>query len=172
MKAYEYIPNGEVYDKVSKRWTADLPSDAHLLLYLFCALLEHPQWMLHVDPTSYPSTQSGNNSLFVASLPHKERYPEKYIAIISGAPSILQAGATVLAVSKTSPPIFALYWDKKLQFSFQVWSRICSRLILDIQNFSSLLFASVLGGFRLTRALTFYRDDLHCGMRFCFCAIA
>ncbi|BBM97638.1 hypothetical protein MPTK1_1g07190 [Marchantia polymorpha subsp. ruderalis] len=130
VKAYEYIPNGEVYDKVSKRWTADLPSDAHLLLYLFCALLEHPQWMLHVDPTSYPSTQSGNNSLFVASLPHKERYPEKYIAIISGAPSILQAGATVLAVSKTSPPIFALYWDKKLQFSFQGRSALWDAILL------------------------------------------
>lgn len=122
MKAYEFWLYGEVYDKTSRRWTPELPSDAHLLLYLFCSLLEHPQWMLHVDPGSYPSTQSSNNSLFIASLPHKERYPEKYIAIISGAPPVLHAGATVLAIGKSSPPVFALYWDKKLQYSFQVCS--------------------------------------------------
>ncbi|KAL2653617.1 hypothetical protein R1flu_021745 [Riccia fluitans] len=130
VKAYEYSPKGEVYDKLSRKWTTDLPSDAHLLLYLFCALLEHPQWMLHLDPTSYPSTQSGNNSLFVASLPHKERYPEKYIAIISAAPSLLHAGATILAISKTTPPVFALYWDKKLQFSFQGRSALWDAILL------------------------------------------
>ncbi|KAL3685531.1 hypothetical protein R1sor_003553 [Riccia sorocarpa] len=130
VKAYEYNPNGEVYDKFSRRWTADLPSDAHLLLYLFCALLEHPQWMLHVDPTSYPSTQSGNNSLFVGSLPHKERFPEKYIAIISTAPSVLHSGASILAISKTNPPVLALYWDKKLQFSFQGRSALWDAVLL------------------------------------------
>ncbi|CAM6112603.1 unnamed protein product [Calypogeia fissa] len=130
VKAYEFWLNGEVYDKMSKRWISDLPSDAHLLLYLFCALLEHPQWMLHVDPTSYPSTQSSNNSLFIASLPQKERYPEKYIAIISGAPPVLHAGATVLAIGKQSPPVFALYWDKKLQYSFQGRSALWDAILL------------------------------------------
>lgn len=119
VKKYEYLATGELYDKIAKRWTLELPSDSHLLVYLFCALLEYPNWMLHVDPASYPSTQSGNNPLFVAGLPHKERFPEKYVAILSTTPAVLHPGACVLSVGKQSPPVFALYWDKKLQFSLQ-----------------------------------------------------
>lgn len=93
-----------------------MPSDPHLMLYLFCALLEHPQWMLHVDP----STQWGLNPLYVAATPHKERIPEKYVAVLPHAPGYLHAGACVLCIGKQRPPVFALYWDRKLQFSFQV----------------------------------------------------
>ena len=57
---------------------------------------------------------------FVANLPNKERCPEKYVAVLSSAPSFLHSGACILAVGKQNPPIFALYWDKKLQFSLQV----------------------------------------------------
>lgn len=135
VKKYEFEGRGEFYDKVNKRWTLELPTDSHLLLYLFCALLEHPQWMLHVEPTSYPSTQSSNNPLFVSILPPKERFPEKYVAVLSSAPTILHPGACVLAVGKQSPPVFALYWDKKLQFSLQgrtaLWDAIlifCHRI--------------------------------------------
>ncbi|XP_068662540.1 uncharacterized protein [Aristolochia californica] len=117
LKNYEYLGNGEVYDKKNKKWTLELPTDSHLLLYLFCAFLEHPKWMLHVDSTSYASAQSSKNPLFLGILPPKERFPEKYVAIISGVPSILHPGACVLAIGKQSLPVFALYWDKKLQFS-------------------------------------------------------
>ncbi|CAI9105150.1 OLC1v1004013C2 [Oldenlandia corymbosa var. corymbosa] len=119
VKNYEYLGSGEVYDKVHKKWTLELPSDSHLLLYLFCAFLEHPSWMLHVDPTSHAGTQSSKNPLFLGVLPPKERFPEKYVAVVSGVPSVLHPGASVLAVGKKSPPIFALYWDKKPQFSLQ-----------------------------------------------------
>nr|GMD71223.1 transmembrane protein 209 isoform X2 [Ipomoea batatas] len=52
-------------------------------------------------------------------LPPKERFPEKYVAVVSGVPSVLHPGACVLAVGKQSPPVFALFWDKKPQFSLQ-----------------------------------------------------
>ncbi|KAH7314715.1 hypothetical protein KP509_21G017500 [Ceratopteris richardii] len=119
VKKYEYLATGELYDKIAKRWTLELPTDSHLLLYLFGALLEHPKWMLHIDQTSQPSIQSANNPLFVVHLPNKERCPEKHVAILSSAPPFLHAGACVLAVGKQSPPVFALYWEKKLQFALQ-----------------------------------------------------
>lgn len=119
LKNYEYLGSGEVYDKKNKKWTLELPTDSHLLLYLFCAFLEHPKWMLHVDPTSYAGAQSIKNPLFLGVLPPKERFPEKYFAVISSVPSALHPGASVLVVGRQSPPIFALYWDKKLQFSLQ-----------------------------------------------------
>ncbi|KAJ1424316.1 Cytochrome B561-related [Sesbania bispinosa] len=120
LKNYEYLGSGEVYDKKNKKWTLELPSDSHLLLYLFCAFLEHPKWMLHVDAMSYAGAQSSKNPLFLGILPPKERFPEKYIAVVSSVPSVLHPGACILVVGKQGPPIFALYWDKKLQFSLQV----------------------------------------------------
>lgn len=126
LKNYEYLGSGEVYDKKNKKWTLELPTDSHLLLYLFCAFLEHPKWMLHVDPSSYAGAQSSKNPLFLGVLPPKERFPEKYIAVISGVTSTLHPGACVLVAGKQSSPIFAMYWDKKLMFSLQVrslWDR-------------------------------------------------
>ncbi|KAL6649731.1 hypothetical protein ACP70R_013955 [Stipagrostis hirtigluma subsp. patula] len=119
LKNYDYVGHGNGYAKSEKKYTSELPTDSHLLLYLFAAFLEHPKWMLHVDPTSYSGAQSSKNPLFLGVLPPKERFPEKYIALISGVPAIVHPGALILAVSKHSPPIFALYWDKKLQFSLQ-----------------------------------------------------
>lgn len=120
MKNYEYLGSGEAYDKVNKKWILELPSDSHLLLYLFCAFLEHPKWMLHVDPASYSGAQSSKNPLYLGVLPPKERFPEKYVAVISTVPSTIHPGACVLVVGKQSPPIFALYWEKNPQFSLQV----------------------------------------------------
>ncbi|XP_023751503.1 uncharacterized protein LOC111899861 [Lactuca sativa] len=116
VKNYEYITNGEKFNK--KKWS-EVPSDSHLLLYLFCAFLEHPKWMLHVDPTSHVGSQSSRNPLFIGVLPSKERFPEKYLGVICGVPSVLHPGGCVLAFDKKSPPIFALYWDKKPQLSFE-----------------------------------------------------
>lgn len=115
VKNFEYISNR---DKLNKKWN-EVPTDSHLLLYLFCAFLEHPKWMLHIDSTSHASAQSSKNPLFLGVLPPKERFPEKYLGVISGVPSVLHPGACLLAVGKQSPPIFALYWDKKPQFSFE-----------------------------------------------------
>lgn len=120
VKNYDYMGSGGGFGKGDKKWTSELPTDSHLLLYLLCAFLEHPKWMLHVDPTSYSGAQSSKNPLFLGLLPPVERFPEKYVAVISGVPSVLHPGACILAVGKQSPPIFALYWDKKLQFSLQV----------------------------------------------------
>ncbi|KAJ6670458.1 hypothetical protein OIU85_014346 [Salix viminalis] len=135
LKNYEYLGSGEVYDKKNKKCTLALPDDSHLLLYLFCAFLEHPKWMLHVDPPSNAGAQSSKNPLFLGVLPPRERFPEKYISVISNAPSMLHQGALVLAVGKQSPTVFALYWDQKLQFSLQgrtaLWdsiSLLCHRI--------------------------------------------
>ncbi|PON35303.1 Cytochrome B561-related [Parasponia andersonii] len=130
LKNYEYLGTGEVYDKKNKKWTLELPTDSHLLLYLFCAFLEHPKWMLHLDPTSYAGVQSSKNPLLLGVLPPKERFPEKYIAVLSGVPSVLHPGACILAVGKQSPPIFALYWDKKLQFSLQGRTALWDSILL------------------------------------------
>lgn len=135
LKNYEYPGSGEVYDKKNKKRTLGLPDDSHLLLYLFCAFLEHPKWMLHVDPASSAGAQSSKNPLFLGVLPPRERFPEKYISVMSSAPSMLHPGALVLAVGKQSPTVFALYWDQKLQFSLQgrtaLWdsiSLLCHRI--------------------------------------------
>lgn len=80
--------------------------------------------MLHVDPTSHAGVQSSKNPLFLGVLPPKERFPEKYISVLSSVPSTIHPGACVMVVGKQSPPIFALYWDKKLQFSLQVGNAI------------------------------------------------
>ncbi|KAA8544015.1 hypothetical protein F0562_021808 [Nyssa sinensis] len=130
LKNYEYLGSGEVYDKVNKKWTLELPTDSHLLLYLLCAFLEHPKWMLHVDSTSYAGAQSSKNPLFLGVLPPKERFPEKYLAVISGVPSVLHPGACILAVGRQSPPIFASYWDKKPQFSLQGRSALWDSILL------------------------------------------
>ncbi|XP_022875078.1 transmembrane protein 209 isoform X2 [Olea europaea var. sylvestris] len=130
LKNYEYLGSGEVYDKLNKKWTFELPSDSCLLLYLFCAFLEYPNWMLHVDPTAYAGAQSSKNPLFLGILPPKERYPEKYIAIVSGVPSVLHPGACTLSVGKQSPPVFALYWDKKPQFSLQGRTALWDSILL------------------------------------------
>nr|XP_043631363.1 transmembrane protein 209 [Erigeron canadensis] len=115
VKNYEYTTNRDI---LNKKWT-EVPTDSHLLLYLFCAFLEHPKWTLHVDATCHAGVQSSKNPLFLGVLPPKERFPEKYLAVISGVPSVLHPGACLLAVGKQSPPVFALYWDKKPQFSFE-----------------------------------------------------
>ncbi|KAK2643306.1 hypothetical protein Ddye_025069 [Dipteronia dyeriana] len=131
LKNYEYLGSGEVYDKKNKKWTLELPTDSHLLLYLFCAFLEHPKWMLHVDPTSYAGAQSSKNPLLLGVLPPKESFPEKYIAITSSIPSTHHPGASVLVVGRQSPPIFALYWDKKLQFSLQGRTALWDSILLQ-----------------------------------------
>ncbi|XP_043702477.1 transmembrane protein 209 [Telopea speciosissima] len=130
LKNYEYLGSGEVYDKVNKKWTLELPTDSHLLLYLFCAFLEHPKWMLHVDPT--PDTSSQTRPLFLGLLPPKERFPEseKFLAVISSVPSVLHPGACILFVGKQSPPIFAVYWEKKLQFSLQGRTALWDAILL------------------------------------------
>ncbi|XP_062082026.1 uncharacterized protein LOC133788525 [Humulus lupulus] len=130
LKNYEYLGNGEVYDKKNKKWTPELPTDSHLLLYLFCAFLEHPKWMLHVDPSSYAGVQSSKNPLLLGVLPPKESFPEKYIAVVPGVPSVLHPGACILVVGRQSPPTFALYWDKKLQFSLQGRTALWDSILL------------------------------------------
>ncbi|KAJ4845158.1 hypothetical protein Tsubulata_040331 [Turnera subulata] len=134
LRNFEYQGSGQVYDKRNKNWTAELPTDSHLLLYLFCAFLEHPKWMLHVDPSSYAGAQSSKNPLFLGVLPPKERFPEKYISVISGVPATLHPGASILVVGKQSPPIFALYWDKKLQFSLQGRTALWDSILLLCQR--------------------------------------
>ncbi|KAF7823428.1 transmembrane protein 209 [Senna tora] len=134
LKNYEYLGSGEVYDTKNKKWTPELPSDSHLLLYLFCAFLEHPKWMLHVDATSHAGAQSSKNPLFLGILPPKDRFPEKYIAVVSTVPSVLHPGACILVVGRKSPPIFALYWDKKLQFSLQGRTALWDSILLLCQK--------------------------------------
>ncbi|GAB2215172.1 hypothetical protein Drorol1_Dr00019551 [Drosera rotundifolia] len=142
LRNYEHKWSPETYDKLKKKYILELPDDSHLLLYLFCAFLEHPRWMLYVDPPSHSGTQSSKNPLFLGALPPKDRFPEKYIAVISGVPSILHPGACILAVGRESPPIFALYWDKKPQFSLQgrtaLWDSIlilCHRINVEYGGF-------------------------------------
>ncbi|KAK4356412.1 hypothetical protein RND71_025383 [Anisodus tanguticus] len=130
LRNYDYLGSVEGYKKGNQKWNLDLPTDSHLLLYLFCAFLEHPKWMLHVDPTAYAGTQSSKNPLFLGVLPPKERFPEKYVAVVSGVPSVLHPGACILAVGKQSPPVFALYWDKKPQFSLQASFFLSQRCLL------------------------------------------
>lgn len=130
LKNYEYLGSGEVYDKKNKKWTVELPTDSHLLLYLFCAFLEHPKWMLHGDSTSHAGARSSKNPLFLGVLPQKESIPDKYIAVVSGVPSALHPGCCVLVVGRKSPPIFALYVDKKLQFSLQGMTALWDSILL------------------------------------------
>lgn len=130
LRNYDYLGSVEGYGKGNKKWNPELPTDSHLLLYLFCAFLEHPKWMLHVDPTTYAGIQSSKNPLFLGVLPPKERFPEKYVAVVSGVPSVLHPGACILAVGKQNPPVFALYWDKMPQFSLQGRTALWDSILL------------------------------------------
>ncbi|XP_055835512.1 uncharacterized protein LOC129904005 isoform X2 [Solanum dulcamara] len=130
LRNYDYLGSVEGYGKGNKKWNPELPTDSHLLVYLFCAFLEHPKWMLHVDPTAYAGTQSSKNPLFLGVLPSKERFPEKYVAVVSGVPSLLHPGACILAVGKQNPPVFALYWDKMPQFSLQGRTALWDSILL------------------------------------------
>lgn len=130
LKNYEYVQCEDASDKVKSKWILELPSDSHLLLYLFCAFLEYPNWMLRVDPSAYSGAQSSKNPLFLGILPPKERFPEKYVAVVSFVPSILHPGACMLVVGKQNPPIFALYWDKKLQFCLQGRTALWDSILL------------------------------------------
>ncbi|KAL5210333.1 hypothetical protein ABZP36_005956 [Zizania latifolia] len=122
LKNYDYTGHGDGHAKLEKKWTSELPTDSYFLLCLFAAFLEHPKWILHVDPTSYSGAQSSKNPLFLGVLPPKERFPEKYVALISGVPAVIHPGALILAVGKQNPPIFDLFWDKKLQTA--LWDAI------------------------------------------------
>ncbi|XP_004309872.1 PREDICTED: transmembrane protein 209 [Fragaria vesca subsp. vesca] len=130
LKNYEYLGSGEVYDKKNKKWTVELPTDSHLLLYLFCAFLEYPKWMLHGDSISHAGARSSKNPLFLGLLPQKESIPEKYIAVVSGVPSALHPGGCVLIVGRKSPPVFAMYLDKKLLFSIQGMTALWDSILL------------------------------------------
>ncbi|KAK6776577.1 hypothetical protein RDI58_027578 [Solanum bulbocastanum] len=130
LRNYDYLGSVEGFGKGNKKWNPELPTDSHLLLYLFCAFLEHPKWMLHVDPTTYAGIQSSKNPLFLGVLPPKERFPEKYVAVVSGVPSVLHPGACILAVGKQNPPVFALYWDKMPQFSLQGRTALWDSILL------------------------------------------
>ncbi|XP_010458007.1 PREDICTED: uncharacterized protein LOC104739377 [Camelina sativa] len=129
VKNYGYNGRADTRER-NKKWSLDPPTDSHLLLYLFCAFLEHPKWMLHLDPSSYTGTQASKNPLFLGVLPPKERFPEKYIAVVAGVPSTLHPGACILAVDKQSPPTFALYWDKKVQFTLQGRTALWDSMLL------------------------------------------
>ncbi|GJN31132.1 hypothetical protein PR202_gb19491 [Eleusine coracana subsp. coracana] len=131
LRNYDYMGHGNGFGKSEKKWISELPTDSHLLLYLFAAFLEHPKWMLHVDPISYSGAQSSKNPLFLGVLPPKERFPEKYVALISGVPAIIHPGALILAVGKQNPPNFcSIYWDKKLQFSLQGRTALWDAILL------------------------------------------
>ncbi|KAH9606678.1 hypothetical protein KSS87_014887 [Heliosperma pusillum] len=142
LKNYEYMRREEASSKLKKKWTLELPTDSHFLLYLFCAFLEYPKWLLHVDPASYSGAHSSKNPLFLGVLPPKERFPEKYIAVISAVPSVIHPGATVLVIEKRSPPAFVMYWDKKPHFCLQgrtaLWDSIlvlCYRIKMGYGGF-------------------------------------
>ncbi|XP_074270038.1 uncharacterized protein LOC141593013 [Silene latifolia] len=142
LKNYEYMRKEEASSKLKKKWTLELPTDSHLLLYLFCAFLEYPKWMLHVDPAAYSGAHSSKNPLFLGVLPPKERFPEKYIAVISAVPSVIHPGATVLVIERRSPPSFVMYWEKKPHFCLQgrtaLWDSIlvlCHRIKMGYGGF-------------------------------------
>ncbi|KAG5578112.1 hypothetical protein H5410_058246 [Solanum commersonii] len=120
LRNYDYLGSVEGYGKGNKKWNPELPTDSHLLLYLFCAFLEHPKWMLHVDPTAYAGIQSSKNPLFLGVLPPKERFPEKYVAVVSGVPSVLHPGACILAVGKQNPPGRTALWDSILLLCYKI----------------------------------------------------
>ncbi|PKA67089.1 hypothetical protein AXF42_Ash004580 [Apostasia shenzhenica] len=145
LKNFDYIRNGNDHEKSDKKWPSDVPTDSHLLLYLFSAFLEHPKWMLHVDPASYSGAHASKNPLFLGVLPPKDRFPEKYVAIISGVPSIIHPGACILSVGKQNSPIFALYWDKKLQFCLQGRTAIWDAILLFLHRIKTSYGAVVRG---------------------------
>ncbi|KAF3331734.1 transmembrane protein 209 [Carex littledalei] len=148
LKKYDYMGKGYSSDKAGKKWTGDLPSDSHLLLYLFAAFMEHPGWMLHVDTQWFSGSESSENPLFLGVLPPKERFPEKYVAIILGVPSVIHPGALILSVGKQSTPTFSLYWNKKLQFSLQGRTAFWDAILLFCHKINED-FGSVVRGVQL-----------------------
>ena len=98
-------------------WNAEiLPTDSHLLFYLFAVYLDAPDWNFHVQPQKSAVGPSG--PLFIGELP--ARCPNKFVAILSGMQRMIPertsstAGGLVLAGSRLLPPHFTLGLGREL----------------------------------------------------------
>ncbi|GAQ92300.1 hypothetical protein KFL_009710020 [Klebsormidium nitens] len=123
VRRFDWSGGGDVIPG-QQPWTAaaNLPSDAHLLFYLFTAFLEFPGWSLHQEPLTGPGHQGG--FFFMGDIP--SRHPEQFVAILQPPLSaelrafVRQPKATVVLVGKQSPaPVFYLLWGGKFQFVLQ-----------------------------------------------------
>ncbi|CAL5218925.1 g671 [Coccomyxa viridis] len=77
-----------------KPWSAELPTDTALLLFLFSAFLAAPKWEFPIQ--DIPSQQSGasDGALYLGSLP--SRPPAAYTAILPFRPNSMPKGANAV----------------------------------------------------------------------------
>lgn len=123
-----------------RSWPVDLPTDSHLLAYLFCVYLAHPGWCftrsLHQtvqtpSPSSSACTPLSSpappplgplfvGSVLPASLASSLAPSRKLLAVVESLSGLSSADVDVLIISQTCPAIFGVVWDRTLQFCSQV----------------------------------------------------
>jgi len=142
-------------------WPVDLPTDSHLLAYLFCVYLAHPGWCftksLHQAAQPTPPSPSASSALpspcpcpaplgplFVgstlpASLGTSLAPSRKLLAVVESLSGLANADVDVLVISQACPAVFRVVWDRTLQFCSQV--RYCT-VLHCIVLYSTVLYCA------------------------------
>ena len=101
----------------AERWSGDLPNDAQLMCYLFCAFLETPGWVFAREGAATPEGSrggagsaggGGGGALYFARPPPP--HVERFSAVLSTRPpSALKESACAVVMPRSAAPAFAVY---------------------------------------------------------------
>jgi len=100
----------------SERWSGDLPNDAQLMCYLFCAFLETPGWTFAREGAATPEGSrggvshgaGGGGALYFARPPPP--HVERFGAVLSTRPpSAIKEGGCAVVMPRSASPAFAVY---------------------------------------------------------------
>ena len=125
-----------------EKWSTDLPNDAHLVCYLFCAFLETPGWVFSANgvATIEGSSRSagaaaGGGSLYFARPPPP--HVERFTAVLASRPPPVggngaskENGCAVVMPRGMADPRFSVYCGGDAPFVFDgpngVWRSLCA----------------------------------------------
>jgi hypothetical protein len=97
----------------SERWSGDLPNDAQLMCYLFCAFLETPGWVFAREGVATPEgsrggASGGGGALYFATPPPP--HVERFAAVLSTRPpGMIKENGCAVVMPRSAAPAFAVY---------------------------------------------------------------
>ena len=100
----------------SERWSGDLPNDAQLMCYLFCAFLETPGWTFAREGAATTEGSrggvshgaGGGGALYFARPPPP--HVERFVAVLSTRPpSAIKENGCAVVMLRSAAPAFAVY---------------------------------------------------------------
>ena len=118
-----------------EKWSNDLPNDAQLMCYLFCAFLETPGWVFAAGGAATPEGSrsgaggiGGGGALYFARAPppHVERFTA---VLASRPPGPTREGGCAVVMPRGIQPEFAVYCASDVPTVFDgpngVWRALC-----------------------------------------------